>query len=79
MRIEQGYYGDFKVMDELPFDLFALIKVQQKIWGDYGVTVSTWPVSTDLNETTGYWEVWFTRPVTDQEYVENMLPLPDHL
>jgi hypothetical protein len=27
------------------------------------------PITIDFNEQTGYWEVWFTRPVSDEDYI----------
>jgi hypothetical protein len=76
MRVEQTYYGDFKITDELPFDLFDLTSAANKIYFDFGRRVTDWPVTIEYNERTMYWEVYFTRPVTDEEYVATVSYLP---
>lgn len=79
MQIEQNYYGDFKVTDELSFDLFALTVASNKIYFQFGKRVSDWPVTIEFNDKIGYWEVYFTRPVTDKEYEQTMLSLPEDI
>lgn len=69
MRIEQTYYGDFRVLDEFPFGANDIISAAHKISREEDVVVLDWPVTIDHNDRTGYWEVWFTRPVSDEEYV----------
>lgn len=72
MHIDEGFYGDFKVMDELAFTTADIMRAAMVIQKTYRVRVVNWPVTIDLNEKTGYWEVWFTRPVTDEEYVAHV-------
>jgi hypothetical protein len=74
MRIEESYYGDFKVIDEMAFTIADLIRAGALIRRHYHVRVLNWPVTIDLNQKTGYWEVWFTKPVSDEEYVAFMEP-----
>lgn len=70
------YYGDFHVVDELPFNVISLESASDRIWHDYAVRVNGWPLTIDLNQKTGYWEAWFNRPVSDEEYVEKMSKMP---
>lgn len=72
MHIVEGYYGDFKALDELPFSLNSLSRAEYKVAHEYNVEVGHWPMTIDYIENTGYWEVWFTPPVSDEEYVERM-------
>lgn len=69
MRIDQGYYGDYKITCEMPFDLESIRLAANKILVIDGVAVFHWPVNVEL--VNGYWELHFTRPVTDEVY-ENM-------
>lgn len=72
MRIEETYYGDFRVFDEMPFDLNALSRAEHKIAHSFDAEVGNWPITIDHNERTGYWEVWFTRPVSDEDYINRI-------
>lgn len=72
MLTEQTYYGDFKITSDLPFDLFSLKRIADRIFFDFGNNVSAWPVTIELNDRTGLWELSFTRPVTDEEYVASV-------
>lgn len=74
MRIEQSYYGDYKVMDELAFTTADIIRAANLIFKSYRVRTLNWPVTIDLNQKTGFWELWFTKPVDDEKYVEFMEP-----
>lgn len=77
MRVTKGYYGDsFIVTDELPFSGSDILRAAHKVKRDYGENVWEWPVTIDFLEKTGYWEAWFTRPATDEEYEERMRELP---
>lgn len=69
MRVEQTYYGDYLVTDELPFSTKDLINASWKIVDTYKVNVHAWPVNIDYNEKSGFWEAFFGRPVSDEEYV----------
>lgn len=77
MRIEESYYGDFKVMDEFSFTTADIVRAASVIFKSYKVRTVNWPVTIDFNEKTGYWEVWFTRPVDDATYVAHMENLND--
>lgn len=77
MRITQMYYGDYHIIDDFPFNVITLEGASDQIYHDYGVRVHSWPITIDLNEKLGLWEVWFTRPATDKEYVEYMEDLPE--
>lgn len=77
MRIDESYYGDFKVMDELPFTTADIIRAASLILKLYRVRTTNWPITIDFNEKTGYWEVWFTRPVDDATYVAYMERMND--
>lgn len=69
MRIEQTLYGDFRVYDEMSFSTQNLVNALYLIHRDYKVTAYKWPVTIDLNQKAGFWEAWFVRPVSDEEYV----------
>lgn len=68
MRIEQSFYGDYKVMDEMPFDLQSLNSAMVIIGKEHGEPVSDWPVTTDYDDKIGYWTAWFIKPLPDAEY-----------
>jgi hypothetical protein len=76
VRTEQTYYGDYRVFDEMPFGTADLTKAVFRISADFKENVFRWPVTIDFNEKTGYWEVWFTRPVSDEDYI-NRIGLQD--
>lgn len=77
MRIEESYYGDYKVMDEFAFTPADIIRAATLILKSSKVRVMNWPVTIDLNQKTGYWELWFTRPVDDAAYVARMESLSE--
>lgn len=72
MRVEESYYGDYKVMDDFPFTTADIVRAGSVIYKSFGVRTVNWPVTIDFNDKTGYWEVWFTRPVDDATYVAHM-------
>lgn len=74
MRINQTYYGDFDVVDEMPFATADIVRALHLILKQYRVRAFNWPVDTDYNDKTGYWHLRFTRPVSDEEYVAFMEP-----
>ena len=76
MRITRMYYGDYHVVDNFPFNVISLESASDRIFYEDGVRVHGWPVTIDLNQKTGYWEVWFTRPASDEEYVQNVPEVP---
>lgn len=69
MRIDETYYGDYHVVDEMPFATADIVRALTVIHKDYRVRAFNWPVTIDYDDKTGYWHVWFTRPVNDNEYV----------
>lgn len=77
MRIETSYYGDYRVFDELAFTTADIIRVATLIQKTDRVRVLNWAVTIDFNDKTGYWELWFTRPVDDATYVAHMENLND--
>lgn len=77
MHIEQTYYGDYRMISDMPFTYPAIWSGMLQIHASYDDLVANWPITIDFNEKTGYWELWLTRPVSDQEYVEKMLSLPE--
>lgn len=72
MRIGTTYYGDFLVHDELPFTLNSLSKAEDRIFDQFGTEVGDWPVTIDYLENPGVWEIWFSPPVSDEDYVKRM-------
>lgn len=72
MRIEESYYGDFKVTDIMPFAATDILRAASLIYKSYKVRTVNWPITIDFIEKTGYWEIWFTKPVSDEDYVAHM-------
>jgi hypothetical protein len=68
MQIRRGFYGDFHVYDEMPFSTKDATKAVFKIARDYQVNTYSWPFTIDYDQKTGYWELWFTPPVSDEDY-----------
>jgi hypothetical protein len=68
MRIEQSYYGDYIVSDEMPFSANDIVNAAVDIELDDGVMVRDWPVTMEYSNKIGRWFLWFLRPVADKEY-----------
>lgn len=75
MRIEQGYYGDYTVTDEMPFSANDIVNVAIDIELEDGVSVRDWPVTIEYSTKLDRWCLWFLRPVTDKEY-EDVSKMP---
>lgn len=77
MRIDQNYYGDYTITDEMPFDLESIRTAANKILVIDSTPVFDWPVTIEL--VNGYWELHFTRPVKDEVYAQGMHSVPKDL
>lgn len=75
MRIEESFYGSFKVIDEFAFTMADILRAASLIFKSYRVRTVNWPITIDFNQKTEYWELWFTKPASDEEYVEHMSAL----
>lgn len=77
MRIEESYYGDFRVYDELAFTTADILRAAALIYKSHRIRTLNWPVTIDFIEKGEYWELWFTRPVSDEQYIAHMGNIDD--
>lgn len=75
MRIEESYYNDYTVTDEMPFSANDIVNVVVDIELEFGVSVRDWPITMEYSTKIDRWCLWFLRPVNDKEY-ENVSKMP---